>query len=107
MLPSGRALLLSASLGGLLSGAPFQCASESDPNKAVEETPGQALYELAEQFKENGDDAAWRDTLKYLIEHYPSSRFAASARDDLSDAGVTDEPPDPQPVGSRTASSPK
>jgi hypothetical protein len=111
VLRRGHALALTASLSGFAGVAPFQCQSEPDPAKALEETPGEALYELAEQFKARGDDDAWRDTLKYLIERYPSSRFAASARDDLADAGVT---PEAEPAASasqggpsRTASSPK
>ena len=79
MLRTAAVVLLCAALGN----APFQCASEPDPQKAMEETPGEALYKLAEQFKASGDEKAWRRTLEYLIANYPSSRFAAAARDDL------------------------
>ncbi len=94
----GALVMLSAAL----SGAPFQCSSEPDPSRAIEETPGQALYELAVEFKKNGDERAWRETLQYLIARYPSSRFAGTARRDLE--AVTPEPPPPDP--SRTAASP-
>lgn len=94
------AFVLSASL----SGAPFQCASDADPANAIEETPGEALYQLAEEFKKGGDDAAWRETLQYLIARYPASRFAEAAQRDLAEA-----PPSAAPsgAGSHTAASPK
>ncbi len=100
-------LVLSATLGG----APFQCGSESDPASALEETPGEALYELAEQFKRRGDQAAWRGTLTYLIERYPASRFAVTAKSDLraAEAAAATEVPAEKPAGrpSRTAASPQ
>ena len=75
------AVLLAAGLAT----APFQCASEPETNLAIEKTPGQALYELAQTFLARGQNKAYRDTLKYLIEQYPSSRFAQTARADLAD----------------------
>ena len=96
------ALILSAAL----STAPFQCTS-TDPydQVAMEETAGQALYELAEQFKKDGDTEAWRTTLEHLIERYPSSRFATTARRDLGRSGAGDA--DPEPDHSKTAATPK
>lgn len=72
-------LLLSLSL------APYQCAREPDSAMRREETPGEALYGLAESFRESGDERAWRATLEYLVARYPSSRFAVTARADLDD----------------------
>ncbi len=69
-----------------LSGAPLQCGSEPEPDLRRYETPGEALYDLAGQFKAKGDTAAWRTTLEYLIARYPNSRFAVMARSDLEDA---------------------
>ena len=69
--------------------APFQCTSQPDPEKAVEDTPGEAIYRLAEEFRATGDEEAWRRTLQYLIQRYPSSRFAVRAKQDLEDAGDT------------------
>ncbi|MCK6591214.1 MAG: hypothetical protein HUU21_06260 [Polyangiaceae bacterium] len=66
--------------------APFQCASEVDPNKRREDEPGEALYGLAEQFKAKGDQKARADTLRYLVKKYPTSRFAERARLDLNEA---------------------
>jgi hypothetical protein len=80
----GSLLLLSA----LLAHAPMQCAGEPDPAKAIEETPGEALYKLAAEFQRRGDRAAWEGTLRFLMRNYPSSRFALRAEQDLGDAGI-------------------
>ena len=69
-----------------LSTAPFQCASSPDPDMAREETPGQALYALAGEFKAAGKSQAWRETLEFLVARYPSSRFAEMARQELAPA---------------------
>lgn len=63
--------------------APFQCASEIDPQRRREEEPAEALYGLAEQFKARGERAAQVTTLRYIVKRYPSSRFAEMARLDL------------------------
>ena len=72
-------------LASVLSTAPYQCSGDPDPAHAVDETPGEALYGLAEQFREAGDQKAWRATLRYLIDRYPSSRFAVTAKQELGD----------------------
>jgi hypothetical protein len=77
-----------ALLLGSLATAPFQCARDPDPDKAMEEEPGEALYDLAEQFRERGAESARISTLRYLVEHYPSSRFAARARQELDELGA-------------------
>jgi hypothetical protein len=68
-----------------LANAPLQCASDPEPGLRRYETPGEALYGLAQQFKAKGDEAAWRTTLSYLIAKYPNSRFAAMAKTDLGE----------------------
>ncbi|MEB2313599.1 MAG: hypothetical protein OZ921_15755 [Sorangiineae bacterium] len=68
--------------------APMQCASEPDPALRRAETPGEALYGLAGQFKAKGDSEAWRATLEYLVARYPNSRFTVMARDDLAKSGA-------------------
>jgi len=78
-------MVLSAALGS----APVQCgSSRGDADSALEETPGEALYQLAQRFWAEGDRDAWQITLQQLIERYPSSRFAMTARQDLADAGI-------------------
>jgi hypothetical protein len=70
-------------LGSSASIAPFQCASQVDPDKRREEEPGEALYGLAEQFKAKGATGARVETLRYIVKRYPTSRFAQAARLDL------------------------
>lgn len=65
----------------LLGTAPYQCKS-NDPERAREETPGEALWLLCGRFAEQGDDASARRVLDYLIERYPSSREATRAREE-------------------------
>jgi len=74
-----RTLLLAAALA---LGAPLQCGS-GESEGARYETPPEALYELAQRFKEQGDDDGHRKTLEFLIERYPNSRFAVRARNEL------------------------
>lgn len=63
--------------------APFQCASDPDPNRRLEDSPAEALWDLAERFESEGDDAARRTTLEQLVERYPSSSEARRARVEL------------------------
>jgi outer membrane protein assembly factor BamD (BamD/ComL family) len=85
----GRATLF---LLGALIYAPYQCGKA--PERSVrEETPGEALYGLAQKMKADGDDHGYRTTLRYIVARYPSSRYAESARVELAvDAADTDAP---------------
>jgi hypothetical protein len=65
----------------LLGTAPYQCKS-NDPERAREDSTGEALWQLCGRFAAAGDDAAARKTLDYLIERYPSSREAKRAKDE-------------------------
>lgn len=76
----GAACLLAVSL------APFQCARSAGPETRMEDDPAEALYKLSERFHEQGEEAARRQTLDFLIERYPASRFASAAKDDLAGA---------------------
>lgn len=66
--------------------APLQCQSEQKPAERNYETPAEALYDLAQRFEKEGNERAWRETLEYLIEQYPNSRYAVMAKDDLGRA---------------------
>ena len=89
----GAALLALAAVFGT---APVQCGSSDGSGESVwEETPGEALYQLAEELKAEGNHEGWRRTLDYLIRRYPSSRFAVAAKQDLADAGITPSPAAP------------
>ena len=60
--------------------APFQCASQTPPDRAREDTPGDAIYGLAQDFGEHGDVAGERRSMQYLLERYPDSRHCEAAR---------------------------
>jgi len=79
------ALVLASTSAGY---APYQCGRA--PDKSVrEETPGEALYALAQKLKADGDEQGYKTTLRYIVTRYPSSRFAAAAQADLgADAGA-------------------
>ena len=84
----GAALLLA----GALVYAPYQCGKSPEPSLR-EETPGEALYGLAQKMKADGDEQGYRTTLRYILARYPSSRYAQAARVDLAaDAGGDDAP---------------
>ena len=68
--------------------APFQCASEPDPNRVREETPGEALKKLADEFGEAGDQEARVKTLRFLVERYPRSKCAEEAKVELGELGI-------------------
>jgi outer membrane protein assembly factor BamD (BamD/ComL family) len=67
--------------------APYQCG-HSPERSLREETPGEALYGVAQKLKAEGDQRGYETTLRYLIERYPSSRFAAMAEDELGVDGA-------------------
>lgn len=81
-----RAALLASILSA--SVAPFQCASEPDPNRTTEETPGVALKGLADEFGRAGDKEAQIKTLAFLVERYPRSKYAEGAKIELQELGV-------------------
>jgi outer membrane protein assembly factor BamD (BamD/ComL family) len=82
-------LLLIAAFGA----APLQCSHEEDPALRKYETPPDALYDLAQRFKEKGETAAYRETLGYLVERYPSSRFSERAKQELAAAPAASAAP--------------
>lgn len=69
---------------GTFAGAPMQCPSPNTPERARDETPGEALWMLAERFAAEGNAAARTRTLEFLVQRYPSSRFALRARQELA-----------------------
>jgi len=87
VLPGLRVALASVALAAAVANAPFQCASDPDPGRRTEEDPSEVLYQLAERFRASGDREAHTATLRYLVERYPSSRFAERARLDLEALG--------------------
>lgn len=81
----GRALIWPfAPLATLACLAPLQCPHDTDAAHCWDDAPGDGLWELAERFRAGHDAPAERRTLAYLIERYPSSRYAPAARDQLA-----------------------
>lgn len=72
--------------------APLQCGSKVRPEHRTEEEPAEALYKLAERFGQKGDRAARLETLRFVVERYPSSRFAEAAKIDLAEADAGPPP---------------
>jgi outer membrane protein assembly factor BamD (BamD/ComL family) len=80
----GLVFLVATSLSGH---APYQCGKATD-RSVREETPGEALYALAQKLKAEGDEHGYKTTLRYLVTRYPSSRFATAAQVDLGADGL-------------------
>jgi len=66
-----------------LGSAPMQCRHEPDPNLRREDSAGDALYALAQDFRAKGNEDSAKQTLRYLVEHYPSNRHAPEAKEEL------------------------
>lgn len=63
-----------------LTGAPLQCGSARDPDLRLEDTAGDALWDLAATFEKEGNTTARDRTLRYLVTQYPSNRHVPEAR---------------------------
>ena len=82
-----RAGLLAA-LTLTASNAPLQCGHTPEAELQEDETPGDALWRLAQKFHDRGQTAAERQTLQYLVERYPASRWIAPAKEELAKLGA-------------------
>ncbi len=89
----GTLRMASGALALALSFAPYQCAREPDPNRRMEDDPAEVVYQLAERFKASGKGEAHVSTLKYLVEKFPSSRYAKRAQTELQEMGQAQPPP--------------
>ena len=69
--------------------APVQCGETPESELRLDETPGDALWQLAQRFESEHDHAAAVQTMRFLVERYPSSRWARAAREALADAGAS------------------
>ena len=69
--------------------APMQCTKEYDPSRAREDTAGDGLWALAEDFKAKGNQEASAATLRFLVARYPSNRRAVKAREELEQLGAS------------------
>jgi hypothetical protein len=78
-----RAAIGATLMVGMFGGAPMQCSRSPDPDMRREDTAGDALWDLAEDFKAKGNDDARKQTLRFLVEKYPSNRHVPAAREEL------------------------
>ena len=76
-----------AGVSALLSTAPMQCGHTPDAELREDETPGDALWALAQKFHASHDAPAEAATLRYLVERYPASRWVGPAKDELARLG--------------------
>jgi len=77
-------LLVAPLAAAALAVAPLQCPHDTDPAHCWDDAPGDGLWDLAQRFHEKHDDDAARGTLEFLVERYPSSRYAPAAREELA-----------------------
>ncbi len=94
MLRSTLALSLLA-LGYAL--APMQCASARPYEQRREESPGESLWLLAERFDAQHNAEARDETLRFLVQHAPGSRYAARARIALEERAMPAHEPETRP----------
>jgi Tfp pilus assembly protein PilF len=80
------ASLVALGLGLATGTAPFQCGGRKDTALRREDTAGDALYDLAQEFRKKGNEQAAKETLRYLVEHYPSNRHVPAARAELEES---------------------
>ena len=67
-------------LAAVLLLAPLQCGAPPREHPEYEDSPAEAVWDLSVELGEAGDAAGRRRALEFLIERYPSSRFAERAR---------------------------
>jgi hypothetical protein len=78
-----RAIALGVLLASL-GGAPLQCGSgHEDPALRLNDSPGDALWALAMDFRAKGNEEAARQTMRFLVEKYPSNRHVTEAKFEL------------------------
>lgn len=78
-----RSVLAAGVVASVLGNAPMQCSRSPDAENRREDTAGDALWDLAEDFKAKGNDEARKQTLRFLVEKYPSNRHVPAAREEL------------------------
>lgn len=76
-------LLAVATLGA----APVQCGDPEPIRYARRDDPAEVVYALGRRLEARGEHRAARETWRFVVERYPSSRWAERARIDLEAAG--------------------
>ena len=80
-------IVTAGALLAALGTAPLQCRHDPDSNLRREDDAGDALYALAQDFHARGDEQSYKQTLRFLVERYPSNRHAPAARRELEGSG--------------------
>ncbi len=83
-----RAAFVAVAFVAAGSTAPLQCGHTPEAELREDETPGDALWAMAQKFHDGHDVAAERATLEYLVERYPASRWVSPAKDALGHLGA-------------------
>lgn len=78
-------MLRSGLVAAFLAIAPMQCGHGSEHGGPPEESAGDAIYDLAQQFHKSGNEDAAKQTLRYLVDKYPSNRHVPAAREELGE----------------------
>jgi len=97
-----RSLVLAAAVGVGVSTAPFQCGG-GGKDIPREDSAGDALFKLSQDFKAKGNEQASKDTLRYLVKNYPSNRHAPAARIELGEGDLPAASASPSPSSSSSA----
>jgi hypothetical protein len=87
-------IVAAGALLATLGSAPLQCRHDPDPNLRREDSAGDALYALAQDFRAKGNEESAKQTLRFLVERYPSNRHVPAARAELDGTGS----PSPAPA---------
>jgi outer membrane protein assembly factor BamD (BamD/ComL family) len=78
-----RELASIAAAGLLLGSAPFQCGDPEPIRYARRDDPAEVVWSLGVRLDRRGQRTAAHETWRYLIERYPTSRYAERARMEL------------------------
>jgi hypothetical protein len=85
-------IVAASALLAALGSAPLQCRHDPDPNLRREDSAGDALYALAQDFRAKGNEDSAKQTLRFLIERYPSNRHVPAAKAELEGTGPAPAP---------------
>ena len=80
-------IVAAGALLAALGSAPLQCRHDPDPNLRREDSAGDALYALAQDFRAKGNEESAKQTLRFLVERYPSNRHVPAAKAELDGTG--------------------
>ncbi len=80
-------LFRAAACAALLAVAPLQCGHTPESELQQDESPGDALWQLAQKFQAEHRTDAEKQTLEYLVERFPASRWVGPAKERIAALG--------------------